>query len=172
MVTFHSLGGNKTKWYKPLGKNTWKGRGTCPFYFSPSLSIWTSNAVECAKEDLLTRARNGFVSCWLLLMLVLFIPTQLWSLLHFMWKEALLSSRSYRSEHHEHIWTWIPTMSKRIIQFCYHWLGIWQIYNALPGGTCLFHLDPPNKRRSTPALLFFPCPNVIRDLSFILNCLC
>lgn len=153
MVTFISLTGNKTKWYKPLGKNTWKGRGTCPFYFSPSLSMWTSIAVECAKEDLFARARNGFVSCWPLMMLALFLPAQLWSLLHFCEDELCLAPDLTVLNTMSTFGPWIPSMSKRVIQFCYHSLGIWQTYNAWLGGTCLFHPDPPNKLRSAPALL-------------------
>lgn len=153
MVTFISLTGNKTKWYKPLGKNTWKGRGTCSFYFSPSLSMWTSIAVECAKEDLFARAKNGFVRCWPLMMLALFLPAQLWSLLHFCEDELCLAPDLTVLNTMSTFGPWIPSMSKRVIQFCSHSLGIWQTYNAWLGGTCLFHPDPPNKLRSAPALL-------------------
>lgn len=106
-----------------------------------------------AKEDLLNRAKNGFVRCWLLLMLD--FSYMLSSGLSCILGEdklylapdlTVLNTMSTFGP-------WISSMSKRVIQFWYHSLGIWQIYNTLLGGTYLFHLDPPNKLSSDPASL-------------------
>lgn len=91
----------------------------------------------------------------------------------FLWRWALLSSWSYRSEHHEHIWTLDPIHVEESYTVLLSLAGYLTNLQRMTWRNMSIPSRPSKQAQECPSFtLCFPCLHVIQDLSFILNCLC